>query len=64
MMSLEIKILMFGGSDFTQVFNDLWEYDYNQNTWANRSTNTPPEARQMHGMVYVPDRDVVYYFRR
>jgi len=56
------RILMFGGGDFTQVFNGLWEYDYNQNTWAKRSTNTPPEARQMHGMVYVPDRDVVIIF--
>ena len=59
---LRHKVLMFGGGDFTKVFNDLWEFDYSQNTWTERSTNTPPEARQMNGMVYIPDRDVVIIF--
>ena len=59
---LRHKVLIFGGGDFSKVFNDLWEYDYSKNTWTKRSTNTPPEARQMHGMVYIPDRDVILIF--
>jgi len=59
---LRHKVLMFGGDDFSKAFNDLWEYDYSQNTWTKRSTNTPPKARQIHGMVYIPDRDVVMIF--
>ena len=59
---LRHKVLMFGGNDFIQAYNDLWEYDYKQNTWTKRSTTNPPEGRQMHGMVYIPDRDVVIIF--
>jgi len=56
------KVLMFGGDDFIRAFNDLWEYDYNQNTWTKLITVNPPEARLMHGMVYIPDRDAVIIF--
>lgn len=60
--ALRHKVLMFGGDDFIKAYNDLWEYDYNHNTWTKRTTINPPEARQMHGMVYIPNRDVVIIF--
>lgn len=56
------KLLMFGGNDFKRAFNDLWEYDYDQNSWTELSPANPPESRQLHGMVYIPDRDVVIVF--
>lgn len=56
------KTLLFGGNDFNQVFNDLWEFDYRQNEWTNLSPSNPPEARQMHGMTYVPEQDVLVLF--
>lgn len=56
------RVLMFGGDDFTRAFNDLWQYDYGENEWADISSTYSPEARQMHGMVYVPDREVVVLF--
>lgn len=60
--ALRHKVLLFGGNDFVRAYNDLWEYDYSQNRWTKFSTTTPPEARQMHGMVYIPGRDVVLIF--
>jgi len=56
------KVVLFAGNDFTKVFNDLWQYDYSSNTWTNITPDYSPEARQMHGMVYVPDRDVIIMF--
>ena len=59
---LRHKVLMFGGDDFTRSFNDLWEYNYDQNRWIELSPDNSPEARQMHGMVYNPNQDVVVMF--
>jgi N-acetylneuraminic acid mutarotase len=56
------KILMFGGSDFSQVFNDLWQYDVEQNLWIELASTSPPPARQMHGLVYVPEQDSLFLF--
>lgn len=56
------KVLLFGGSDFQQAFNDLWEYDPAENTWENLSADNSPEARQMHGMIYDSARDIFIMF--
>jgi len=56
------RILLFGGNDFERAYNDLWEYDYQLNSWQELSPNYPPEARQMHGMTYVQDRDIFILF--
>ncbi len=55
-------VVLFGGNDFTKAFNDLWQYDYSSNTWTNITPDYSPEARQMHGMVYIPDREVIIVF--
>ncbi len=59
---LRHKALMFGGTNFNQVFNDIWEYDYDQNTWIELSPANSPEPRQMHGMVYIPNQDIIMMF--
>ena len=56
------RILMFGGNDFEQVYNDLWSFDYKANNWEKIHTGSAPEARQMHGMVYIPDRKLALLF--
>ena len=53
------KIIMFGGDDFKQGFKDLWSYDYFSNLWTNITPDYSPGAREMHGMVYVPGREVI-----
>jgi len=53
------RTLMFGGNDFTRAFNDLWEYDFDQNTWTEISPDISPTPRQMHGMIFNPDRGSV-----
>ncbi|MCH8977729.1 MAG: hypothetical protein IH945_00600 [Armatimonadetes bacterium] len=55
-------VLMFGGDDFTKAYDDLWEYDSALNTWTKLSPDNPPDARQMHGMTYDSDRDVVLMY--
>ncbi len=56
------KVLLFGGSDFQQAFNDLWEYDPIANTWQQVTTNNSPEGRHMHGMIYDSARDIFITF--
>lgn len=56
------KILMFGGNDFIKLYNDLWEFDYSRKEWINITPDYSPEARQMHGMVYIPDRKVILMY--
>ena len=56
------NILLFGGSDFSQAFNDLWTYDHALNTWVEIQTKNTPQARQMHGLVYVSKQDVLLLF--
>lgn len=56
------KIVLFGGNDFDKAYNDLWQYDYTSNEWTDINPVNSPEARQMHGMVYVPDRDVIIMY--
>lgn len=46
------RTLMFGGNDFTRAFNDLWGYDFKENTWRELTPENLPEPRQMHGMVF------------
>ena len=56
------KILMFGGNDYVRVFNDLWEFDYESNTWRVLDAENPPDPRQMHGLVYDAANDVVILY--
>ncbi|MDX1435953.1 MAG: kelch repeat-containing protein, partial [Anaerolineales bacterium] len=55
-------ILMFGGTDFKQVFADLWEFDIDRNTWVELEAGEGPEPRQMHGMAFDSNAEVVILF--
>ncbi len=55
-------LLLFGGNGPQRAYNDLWEYDLAQHTWTQLATANPPEARQMHGMVYDAANQVVLVF--
>ena len=56
------KVLLFGGDDFTRSYNDLWEFDFEQNTWTELFPENPPDARHMHGMAYDTEQNVVIVF--
>lgn len=56
------KMIMFGGDNFSKSFNDLWEYDFEQNTWTELLPDNPPDAREMHGLSYIPDQDAIIMF--
>ncbi len=54
-------MLVFGGVASTQ-FDDTWIYDLSDNTWTEMNPVQAPRARQDHGMVYVPEEDMVVLF--
>jgi hypothetical protein len=56
------RTLLFGGNDFKKPFNDLWVYDYKLNTWTEIQTTNTPEPRQMHGLIYIQDKDIVLLY--
>lgn len=46
-------VILFGGSPIKEgLCNDTWAYDYNTNTWINKTPSISPPARDAHGMVY------------
>ncbi|MHA2428487.1 MAG: Kelch repeat-containing protein [Candidatus Hermodarchaeia archaeon] len=42
--------------------NDTWAYDYNTNTWTNRSPSTQPPHRAGHGLAYDSGSDRTILF--
>lgn len=46
------KIYLFGGSHLTDLYNDLWIYDYLSNTWTEIKTSNTIDPRSMHGLLY------------
>jgi len=60
--STEKKTIMFGGQG---RYNDTWEYDYDTNTWSNRTPIYDSGIlwpRDTHGMTYDPIADKVILF--
>jgi N-acetylneuraminic acid mutarotase len=45
-------VILFGGVGGGQSWKETWAYDYNSNTWTNKTPNVSPPARDAHGMVY------------
>jgi N-acetylneuraminic acid mutarotase len=64
------RVLIFGGAALTTFdpsldinpLNDLWAYDYETNTWAERHPSVSPPPRQWGSLVYVPSLDRAYLF--
>ncbi len=61
------KIVMFGGRNSTQSFNDTWIYDLTTDTWIEKSINCipgkdKPQTMSSHKMVFDPTNDKVVLF--
>lgn len=46
------RVLLFGGGDFDQNFNDLWAYDSESNAWTELDPPTRPTRRAYATMAY------------
>jgi hypothetical protein len=44
------KILLFGGMDVTVTQNDTWMYDFDNDTWTDKSSAVRPDYRNNHRM--------------
>ncbi len=56
------KVLLFGGSDDTNVKNETWIYDLSDNTWTKKTYSTEPSGRFHHGMAPVYNEAKVVLF--
>ena len=57
------RMVLFGGTDFDDTFNDTWAFDGPETRWAPLETLGPrPSPRFQHGMVYDPVTDQVMIF--
>lgn len=52
----EEKMYVYGGSDHSQIYDDLWSYDFSQNSWTLLSpSGNLPEARESSSAFYWND---------
>jgi len=56
------KIVLFGGINNDQTFNDTWVYDIGDNKWTNKTPASPPPARSKGALVPVHGDDKVVLF--
>ncbi len=56
------KILLFGGINFKNCYDDTWIYDSNNNTWTNMKPTQHPCGRYSHAMVNIYGTDKVMLF--
>ncbi|MFX1513890.1 MAG: kelch repeat-containing protein [Promethearchaeota archaeon] len=57
------RLILFGGwNEERSYLNDIWEYDYNSNNWAQLNPDSLPPARYYPGMAYDKESDRVILF--
>jgi len=57
------KVVLFGGEDYGNSFNDIWEWDGANSTWTDVTPEgDKPSARSGHAMVYDSGRGKVVLF--
>jgi len=59
------RMVMFGGlTDFNNyiVVNETWTYDYNTNTWENKTSGAAPSPRASIGFAYDSESDRMILF--
>jgi hypothetical protein len=60
------RIILFSGwyqpDGGINAYNDTWTYDYNTNTWTNRSPSIQPPRRAAHGLAYDSESDRTILF--
>lgn len=55
-------MLVFGGTDGAQVFNDLWEYKISANSWTQLNPSSDvPYYRYKHGAIYTNSNTMIIY---
>jgi hypothetical protein len=53
----------FGGyGDDEVLLDETWTYNYNENTWVNRTAEVRPPARKRNPLIYDEESDVVIMF--
>ncbi|KAH0793732.1 Kelch motif family protein [Histomonas meleagridis] len=59
---VDSKIYLFGGSNGSECFNDLWSFDTTSNTnrWEKENAEDPPEPRAGHSTVYFEGKLFVF----
>ncbi|MFX0078264.1 MAG: kelch repeat-containing protein, partial [Candidatus Hermodarchaeota archaeon] len=61
--STEDRVILFGGwSGQNGAYNDTWAYNFNTNTWTNRSPTIAPQERTGHGLAYDNESDRTILF--
>jgi hypothetical protein len=55
-------VLLFGGQDYPDYYNDTWIYDFSEQSWINRTPNPGPTGRDLHAMagIYGTDKVLLY----
>jgi N-acetylneuraminic acid mutarotase len=61
------RIIVFGGVTLNSMFGgdfvtDIWEYDFNNNSWEMVETDTSPPPLAKHTTAYDPNTDMIYQF--
>lgn len=60
------RVILFSGwyqpGEGVNAYNDTWAYDYNTNTWTNRSPSIQPPRRGAHGLAYDSESDRTILF--
>ncbi|MEW5761267.1 MAG: kelch repeat-containing protein, partial [Candidatus Thermoplasmatota archaeon] len=56
------KVVLFGGYDSANYFDDTWVYDYSDNNWAIKAPTTKPTARRGFAMASIYNDDKVVFF--
>jgi parallel beta-helix repeat protein len=56
------RVILFGGSNQLENFNDTWAFNYEQNEWTNMNPSVAPSPRGDYGMAYDSQSDRVILF--
>ena len=56
------RMLLFGGSNLENSFNDTWSFEGSTSRWVRLETTGDPPPRSQHGMVHDPDTDTLIVF--
>jgi hypothetical protein len=56
------NVLLFGGQDHPDYFNDTWIFDLSEHSWINMTPNPCPKGRDLHAMagIYGTDKVLLY----
>jgi hypothetical protein len=56
------RVILFGGGDVFQNYNDIWAYDLEHDAWTQMQPPTQPSPRAYGSLAYDPVRDVIVQF--